>query len=784
MNYMKFVLIPLFVCFLSVKVNAQNITVDDTKTPTDLVQNILINSSCISTTAVNASGNPGNDGQSFAYFNSGSGTFPFSEGIVLSTSPGKNAAGPFNSSTSAGSQNRNWKGDPDLNKALNYSTSTQATVLEFDFVALTNSISFNYIFASNEYQTYFPCKFSDGFAFLIKEAGSSDNYKNLAILPNTTTPVSSTTVHTKINSVIINGTTYYGCDALNESFFNGYNTGTSPINYAGQTIVMNAQTEVIPNKTYHLKLVIGDDTTRQFNSAVFIEAGSFTSKINFGSDRTTATNNPACIGETMILDTQLQAPKYNFKWFKKDPSDNFVQIPSQTGSTYEVKDNGDYKVEAVLDGTTCTSVGEIKIEYAPAISSINTSLFQCDDNSDGISTFNLTKVDNIVKNNAPEITNKGYYESLANAKSKTNAIVTPEKYTNKNPDQIVFARIENKYGCFTIAEVTLKISNTTISDQNPVAICDEDENQDGFYQFDLDSKVTPQVVAGLPNGIKVNYFLNTDDALTETNPLSTNKFENTIPFTQVIYARAVNGSDCYDIVPVTLVVNTFSPPNFEDETLYLCKGDQITLAVATGFNSYLWNNGSTGNSIPVNIAGDYTVTVTNNNGCLRTKKYKIILSEPAIITKAIVKDFSANENSILLEYTGAGDYEFSLDGQYYQDEPLFSSVKPGIYNVVARDKNGCGLSNFYQVFVLDYPRFFTPNGDTYNDVWLIKNLDQLPEYTISIFDRYGKLLKQMNQNSTGWTGLFNGQQLPADDYWFNLIFSDGRTIKGHFSLKR
>jgi len=88
------------------------------------------------------------------------------------------------------------------------------------------------------------------------------------------------------------------------------------------------------------------------------------------------------------------------------------------------------------------------------------------------------------------------------------------------------------------------------------------------------------------------------------------------------------------------------------------------------------------------------------------------------------------------------------------------------------------------VIVLDYPRFFTPNGDNFNDVWFVKNLDQLPDYTISIFDRYGKLLKQMNQNNSGWTGLFNGQQLPADDYWFNLIFSDGRIIKGHFSLKR
>jgi gliding motility-associated-like protein len=168
----------------------------------------------------------------------------------------------------------------------------------------------------------------------------------------------------------------------------------------------------------------------------------------------------------------------------------------------------------------------------------------------------------------------------------------------------------------------------------------------------------------------------------------------------------------------------------------------------------------------------------------RPKKYKILPSEPATITGVTIKDFTANENSVLIEYTGVGNYEFSLDSINFQGEPLFNSVNPGIYNAIARDKNGCGLSNSYQLIVLDYPRFFTPNGDSYNDIWYVKNLDQLPDYTISIFDRYGKLVKQMNQNSSGWTGLFNGQQLPADDYWFNLIFSDGRNVKGHFSLKR
>ncbi|OMQ11979.1 T9SS type B sorting domain-containing protein [[Flexibacter] sp. ATCC 35103] len=784
MNYFKVALFVTLMCLFSVKIKAQNITVDATKTPDELVKNILINSSCINIGTVNASGNPDNTGNSYAYFNSTGSSFPFSGGIVLSTSPSKNAAGPFNQSTSQGQTNKNWKGDADLEKAINKDGSTQATVLEFDFVALTNSISFNYIFASNEYQTYYPCEYSDGFAFLIKEAGTTDDYKNLAVLPNTSTPVSSTTVHTKIEPVFMNGQSFSGCEAVNENFFNGYNTVNSPINYAGQTVVMNAQTEVIPNKTYHLKLVIADDPTGQYNSAVFIEAGSFVSTINFGVDKTIANNNPACFGEDVALDTQLNSALYSFKWLKQDASNNYVEIiPAETGSVYNVKTTGNYKVEATLTGTTCVSTGEIKIEYAPEILSTNTSLLQCDDDTDGISDFNLTKVDNIIKNNVAETLNKGFYESLTDAQSKTNPILTPEKYTNKVPDQIVYARLENQYGCFKIAEVTLKISNTTIPDQNPIATCDSDEKQDGFYQFDLEAEVTPQFSTGLPSGLVFKYYLSTNDALIDKNALP-NMFKNTTPYSQIIYGKATNGADCFDIKPVTLVVNTFNPPNFENETEYVCKGEEITLSVASNFISYLWNTGNTTNAIKINSAGDYSITVTDENGCEKTKNFKVISSEPALITETIVKDFSGTDNSVLIKYTGIGNYEFSLDGNVFQNDSLFTAVNPGIYYAIARDKNGCGLSNSVIVYVLDFPRFFTPNGDGYNDLWYIKNIDQLPDYKIFIFDRYGKLLKEMNQNSDGWNGTFNSQQLPSDDYWFTLQFVDGENIKGHFSLKR
>lgn len=782
MKHFKILIVLFLLSCVTNKTSAQNITVNPNITPADLVQNILINSSCIAIDNVSASGNPSANGQSYASFTAGT-NFPFSGGLVLSTSPSQNAEGPYNQADSKGVQVQSWNGDNDLNRALGINNSRQATVLEFDFTALTNSISFNYLFASNEYQFNYPCIYSDGFAFLIKEVGSSEDYKNLAVLPNLTTAVSATTVHPKINPITTPDGIVKGCDAENETYFNGYNSAVSPINYAGQTVVMNAYTDVVPNKKYHLKLVIADDETRQYNSAVFIQAGSFVTRINFGQDRTAANNNPVCFGENFVLDTKLSTSDYNFKWFKKDDSNNYIQLSGAITSTYAVITSGTYKVEATLNGTTCVSVGEITIEFTPEIASTNTSLLQCDDNTDGISIFNLTKAANIVKNNNTQIINQGYYETLANAKTKTNPIVNPESYSNKAPNQIVYARIENSFGCYTTPQIALNISNSIIPDQSPIATCDGDDTQDGLYQFDLNSEVTPQVLTGLPAGLIINYYLTANEAITETNVLP-NIFKNTTPNSQTIYARAANGPDCYDIAPIELIVHTFDPPNFEDETLYLCKGDQITLTVEAGFQSYTWSNGNTTNSTQIDTAGDYSVIVTDINNCQKTKKFKVILSEPAVITGADVKDFSGVDNTVLIQYTGVGNYEFSLEGSVFQDDPTFTQVNPGIYNAIARDKNGCGISNSFVVYVLDYPRFFTPNGDGYNDLWAIKNIEEMPDYSISIFDRYGKLLKQMTQNSLGWNGIFNGQQLPSDDYWFTLQFINGKNVKGHFSLKR
>ena len=198
MNLLRNILFIFSFCCLPTDLLAQYIQVNDTYTAQQLVENVLIDSPCANVSNFSISGDTFSVGeQSYGYFTGGSSSFPFSSGIVLSTSRAKRTEGPNDTLIDEGQTS--WLGDSDLNQALGISNTFNATVLEFDFIPLTSNISFDYIFASEEYQGTAPCRYSDGFAFLLKEVGTSNPYQNLALIPGTSTPVLVTSVHPDIS---------------------------------------------------------------------------------------------------------------------------------------------------------------------------------------------------------------------------------------------------------------------------------------------------------------------------------------------------------------------------------------------------------------------------------------------------------------------------------------------------------------------------------------------------------------------------------------------------------
>ena len=232
----------------------------------------------------------------------------------------------------------------------------------------------------------------------------------------------------------------------------------------------------------------------------------------------------------------------------------------------------------------------------------------------------------------------------------------------------------------------------------------------------------------------------------------------------------------------------------------VCEGEEVTLnATKFGATSYQWflDTGlgpqplaETGPELIItnSVSGTYSVIVDTPFQVFQDEVVVTFLGAPEI-ADVIVEDLS-DSNSIRVVVNGPSDYEYRLNDRPHQDSPDFINIAPGLYQLTVNDKNGCG-STTREVLVAGYPKFFTPNGDGINDTWQIAGMDTFNAATVFIFDRYGKLLKQLLPGGTGWDGTFNGRPLPSSDYWFRFVYIDNtqgtpvqKEIKSHFSLKR
>lgn len=185
------------------------------------------------------------------------------------------------------------------------------------------------------------------------------------------------------------------------------------------------------------------------------------------------------------------------------------------------------------------------------------------------------------------------------------------------------------------------------------------------------------------------------------------------------------------------------------------------------------------------------VTVADVGGILITF-YGIPMLDPVNPVETLETNLSIDpdQNNIQFNILGDSDYEYAINGGEFQDDPIFLDVPPGLNTVIINDKNGCGITDAIEFLVVGYPKFFTPNGDGTHETWNILGVETLEDPVVFVFDRYGKLLKQLGATG-GWDGTFNGQPMPSSDYWFKFEYGEqengalvAKTRKTHFTLKR
>ena len=467
-------------------------------------------------------------------------------------------------------------------------------------------------------------------------------------------------------------------------------------------------------------------------------------------------------------------------------------------------------VRVTNDITGCYTIVDfdVIVNVVPNIEAVG-DIIACEVDTDNFYEFDLDSVTGeLLGSQDPANFTVTYYENLVDAENDVNAITSP--YTNLTNPQELFVNITNDTtGCFIVGGAfNIEVQEAAIANGDGVpavlSICEDDASpNDGITEFDL-TELDVQMLDGQdPVNFTVTYYETLEDADNGVNALPTT-YENTSN-PQVIFARVDNDttvdSQCYAIAEATLEVNLL--PEFTLEDLYtacvgvngseLVESSVMEIDLSPTEHTFEWfdPNGdlvATTQSYTPLMSGTYTAVATSLAGCKYYVSTEVLGSSPATVEAVVTTLAFAEEHIIEAVAVGTGDYEFSLDDGPWQLDGTFIDVSPGLHTVTVRDLNGCGIGT-KTVLVIDYPRFFTPNGDGYNDTWQIIGINTRPLSKIYIFDRYGKLLKQLSPLSEGWDGTYNGRPLPATDYWFSVQYEEPgteiiKTFRAHFSLKR
>lgn len=313
--------------------------------------------------------------------------------------------------------------------------------------------------------------------------------------------------------------------------------------------------------------------------------------------------------------------------------------------------------------------------------------------------------------------------------------------------------------------------------------------------FDFAEKDAEALGSQDPDDFMVSYHSSQSDAEAGIDPLE--KQYEKAPGPETIYVRttSLENPNCYDASESFVLEAIEIPgPTFPGEVA-ICEAIgsvEIGETTPSHEHTYQWSTGEQTPSIFVSQEGEYTLTIThasNGTSCESSRTVKVTISDSPVISSIDIEDMSAN-NTVTIHTENQGEYEFSLDDGDFQASNVFQGVYPGVHTVTMRDPYGCGEVQ-EEIVVVGFLAIFSPNGDVLNETWQIDELSTLNSPIVTIYDRYGKLIKQMNEFDPGWDGNFNGKPLPSTDYWFKLSYVDGdgnrtyaKYLQSHFSLRR
>jgi gliding motility-associated-like protein len=455
----------------------------------------------------------------------------------------------------------------------------------------------------------------------------------------------------------------------------------------------------------------------------------------------------------------------------------------------------------------------------------------CDDNTDGIAVFDLTNAQLAIAilgaTQLPANYTISYYLTAAGANPLNNTGETPlpNNYTNviPNAETIYIRVVNNTTGCVNTGILPLAVEPyATATGPQTFNQCDSyADPYDGVELIDL-TTYAPAILNGQdPTIFLVSYYTSLADAQAGTNALTLAEAQayQTDADTDTIWVKVENSSNlitpfCNAITTIAITIEPLPEPIISSPTNNICvdyatnvllSGLTLNSGLTTPNYTFVWSldgtviPGATASTYDITTVapGDYTVVATSTSSlaCVSnvSNTFTVIQSGPAQLSDpayTVSNPFDDNQ-VIVVNVVGFGQYEFSLDDGPFQINNIFENVSLGSHTITIRDVEGntsCGEIVIDDVQTINYPHYFTPNGDGIHDTWNVVGLENEPRAKLYIFDRYGKLLKQLSTTGNGWDGTYNGYLLPSTDYWFRIEFpnlkSEWKEFKSHFSLKR
>lgn len=398
------------------------------------------------------------------------------------------------------------------------------------------------------------------------------------------------------------------------------------------------------------------------------------------------------------------------------------------------------------------------------------------------------------------------FENLSNAQNNINSL--PTQWTNTvSGGQTIFVSITETLSNQNIIVPVNIVVNIPPTYNNPIKLnnCLSDPNP---FTFNL--RQTENYIVGNQNNVVIDYYSSQIDADNNINNLP-----DIITLTansKVIYVKLTNSiTNCSSICNFNLEV--LNPPSYnQPNDIILCNSKNvINISFDPNSQTQIITKNQQNDNLTINyynsisdandginpLSNTFLVTSSSKEiffkiedislNCYSISSFNINVLQENVNNSISFQienyEWTDNNNTIKIITDNQEAYNYSLDGINYQFENFFENLLSGEYNVFVKNISTCEF-NEKNVLVLMYPHFFTPNNDGMNDIWYIKNSEKENRFQVSIFDRYGKFIKQLNSNDAVWDGTLNNQKLPADDYWFIVNRENNKTFKGHFTLKR